>query len=75
MTGLTVLGLLGIFYSLLYLADTVLRTNPSTSTRYLVTLRRWGLEVSLLSLRWSTTRYNTSLQYLAELRPGLCCEL
>ena len=71
MTGLTVLGLLGIFYSLLYLADTVLRTNPSTSTRYLVTLRRWGLEVSLLSLRWSTTRYNTSLQYLAELRPGL----
>ena len=71
MTPLTVVGLLGLFYSLLYLADTVLRTNPSTSTRYLVTLRRLGLEVSLLSVRWSTARYNTSLQSVAEFRPGL----
>ena len=71
MTVLTVLALVGIFYSLLYLADSVLRTNPSTCSRYLLTLRRLGLEVSLLSLRVSTTRYNSSLQSLAELRPSL----
>ena len=71
MTPLTLVALLGLFYSLLYLADTVLRTNPSTSTRYLVTLRRLGLEVSLLSVRWSTARYNTSLQSVAEFRPRL----
>ena len=85
MTGLTILALLGLFYSLLYLTDTVLRTCPSTSTSYLLTLRRLGLEVSLLTVRWSTTRYNSTLHHLANLTPGLtrlwvhtdsggCCE-
>ena len=71
MTPLAVLVLIGLFYSILYLADTLLRTNPSTSRRYLLTLRRLGLEVSLLTVRWSTTRFNSSLQRLAEIRPRL----
>ena len=71
MTPLTLVALLGLVYSLLYLADTLLRTQPSTATRYLLTLRRLGLEVSLLTVRWSTTRYNSSLHWVAGLRPGL----
>ena len=50
MTPLELVSLLGILYSLLYIADTFLRTNPSTSLRYLLKLRRLGLELSLFQV-------------------------
>ena len=50
MTPLELLSLLGILYSLLYIVDTFLRTNPSTSLRYLLRLRRLGLELSLFQV-------------------------
>ena len=56
-----VITVLGICYSLLYIVDTFLRTNPNTSLRYLLKLRSLGLEISLLQVRWSTTMYNTVL--------------
>ena len=71
MTPLELVSLLGILYSLLYIVDTFLRTNPSTSLRYLLRLRQLGLELSLLQVRWSTTRYNSSLLWLAQLSPRL----
>ena len=103
MTPLELLSLLGILYSLLYIVDTFLRTNPSTSLRYLLKLRRLGLELSLFQvstasdwstrnfrasdwsiedmkasdwsllfqIKYSTTRYNSVLQRLAGLSPGL----
>ena len=58
MTPLELLSLLGILYSLLYIVDTLMRTNPSTSLRYLVRLRRLGLELSLFQVNkasdWSS---------------------
>ena len=103
MTPLELLSLLGILYSLLYIVDTFLRTNPGTSLRYLLKLRRLGLELSLFQvstasdwpignlrppdwsieemkvsdwsslfqIKYSTTRYNSVLQRLADLSPGL----
>ena len=71
MTPLELLSLLGILYSLLYIVDTLLRTNPSTSLRYLLRLRRLGLELSLFQIKYSTTRYNSGLQHVAGLSPGL----
>ena len=58
MTPLELLSLLGILYSLLYIVDTFLRTNSSTSLRYLLRLRRLGLELSLFQVNkasdWSS---------------------
>ena len=71
MTPLELVSILGILYSLLYIVDTFLRTNPSTSLRYLLKLRRLGLELSLFQIKYSTTRYNSGLQIMAGLRPGL----
>lgn len=71
MTPLELVSLLGILYSLLYIADTFLRTNPGTSLRYLLKLRRLGLELSLFQIKYSTTRYNSGLQMMAGLNPGL----
>ena len=70
-TPLMVISVLGICYSLLYIVDTFLRTNPSTSLRYLLKLRPLGLEISLLQVRWSTTRYNTVLHRLSQYQPRL----
>ena len=50
MTPLELVSLLGILYSILYIVDTFLRTNPSTSLRYLLKLRRLGLELSLFQV-------------------------
>ena len=54
MTPLELLSLLGILYSLLYIVDTFLRTNPSTSLRYLLKLRRLGLELSLFQVNMAS---------------------
>ena len=54
MTPLELLSLLGILYSLLYIVDTLLRTNPSTSLRYLIRLRRLGLELSLFQVNMAS---------------------
>ena len=64
MTPLELLSLLGILYSLLYIVDTLLRTNPSTSLRYLLWLRRLGLELSLFQVNkasdWSIEEVKAS---------------
>ena len=64
MTPLELLSLLGILYSLLYIVDTFLRTNPSTSLRYLLWLRRLGLELSLFQVNtasdWSIEEVKAS---------------
>ena len=70
-TPLMLVSYLGIFYSLLYIVDTLLRTNPSTSLRYLLKLRSLGLEISMLQIRWSTIRYNNVLYKLSQYQPRL----
>jgi len=65
------LAIVGLVYSLLYLLDTLLRSHPSTSLKYLIKLRSLGLEVSLFQVKWSTPRYNSTFQWLSQIHPRL----
>ena len=52
----TVFGLVALTYSLLYLADTLFRTWNTLG--YIHWLRKTGLEIGLLQIRWCTNRFN-----------------
>lgn len=65
------LAILGLVYSLMYLVDTLLRSHPSTSLRYLIKLRSLGLEISLFQVKWSTPRYNSTFQWMSQIHPAL----
>ena len=66
MSLITVITIIAVIYIILYLLDTGLKTNQS----YVRMLRSAGLEIGLFSVRWSTTRFNSSLHWVSQLRPG-----
>jgi len=65
------LAMLGMVYSLIYFLDTLLRSHPSTSLKYLIKLRSLGLDVNLFQIRWSTSRYNSTFHWFAQIHPSL----
>lgn len=71
MTVWMFLSFLGIVYSLLYLIDTLMRSHSSTSFKYLLKMRRLGLEVSLFQVKWFTSKYNSTFQQIAFINPRL----
>ena len=71
MTPWMFLAMLGMVYSIIYLLDTLFRSHPSTSLKYLIKLRSLGLDVSLFQVRWSTPRYNSTFHWFAQVHPRL----
>ena len=69
MSPSTLLGIIAIFYSLLYVLDTLLKS--SYTLPYLTTLRNLGLDLRLFQVKWTTEKFNRFLTRCGRCRPRL----